>query len=339
MIRPIIVVVTFLFVVLLIIPTLVVQWMPSGVGQVKKDVVKLVSPKPEQINETTPQIHIAVYRTQLKKIENVPLENYIQGVIASEMPSEFELEALKAQALTARTYIIRRLVERDYSDTPEGSIVTDTEKHQVYQNEQELRERWGIDYEQKISRINQAVNETVGQVITYQGRPIDATFFSTSNGFTENSEEYWNQEIPYLRSVESPWDQASPRYQDQLRMSIKEFQEKLGVQLSIPVSNTTAIGEIVSRTEGNRVKEVKIGDKIFTGKEVRELLGLDSSHFEWQRDGGQVLIRTFGWGHGVGMSQWGANGMAEEGYAAEDIVKYYYQNIHVQDYRQWIAKK
>lgn len=338
MIRPIMIFISILLTVMLIIPTLIAYFLPADSGQVKPyPLLKLAPKKMEELKETEPLILVKVYRTKTKQIEQIPLEQYVRGVVASEMPAEFELEALKAQALAARTYIIRRMVEQDYSDAPEGAMVTDTEKHQVYQDEQELRERWGNQYVQKISRINRAVNETMGKVLTYEGRPIDATFFSTSNGYTENSEDYWNKEIPYLRSVESPWDKHSPRFQNEVRISLEEFQERLGVTLALPVSSGSGPGEILARTTGNRVKEVRIGDKMFTGKEIRESLGLDSADFSWRLENGEVVIQTYGWGHGVGMSQWGANGMAKQGYLAEDIVTYYYRDIQIQDYRQWIA--
>lgn len=338
MVRPIVVIVIVLLITLLIIPAVVVQFMPHGAGQVLNEKIELE--ELEQTKEQVPNIQIAVYRTSTGTIEKVPLESYIQGVVASEMPIEFELEALKAQALAARTYIIRRLVEKDLTDTPEGSVVTDTEKHQVYQSESELQERWGIEYERKISRLNQAINETMGQVLTYEGRPINATFFSTSNGFTENSEDYWSTALPYLRSVASPWDKESPRYEEQVTISIENFQKNLGINnISISVSTNQTFSEVLSRTSGNRIKQVRIGDRTFTGKEVRELLDLSSSHFDWYLEDSQVVINTKGWGHGVGMSQWGANGMALEGYTSEQIVKYYYKDIRIEDYRQWIVKK
>lgn len=338
MVRPIVVIVILLLTALLIIPAVIVQFIPHGAGQVLNERVEL---EPQlTATDPLPNIQIAVYRTSTGTIENVPLESYIRGVVASEMPAEFELEALKAQALAARTYIIRRLVDKDLTDSPEGSVVTDTEKHQVYQNDAELQERWGIEYERKISRINQAINETVGQVLTYEGRPINATFFSTSNGYTENSEDYWSTAIPYLRSVASPWDQESPRYKEQITLSIGDFQKYLGLKnLSLSVGTNQSFSEVLSRTTGNRINQIKIGDQIFTGKEVRELLGLSSSHFEWKLEDSKVVINTLGWGHGVGMSQWGANGMAAEGYSYEQIVNYYYKDVQIQDYRQWLVKK
>jgi stage II sporulation protein D len=338
MVRPIVVVVIVLLTALLVIPAVVVQFIPHGAGQVLNERIEL---EPQiQTSHPLPNIQIAVYRTSSKTIENVPLESYIRGVVASEMPAEFELEALKAQALAARTYIIRRLVDKDLSDAPEGSIVTDTEKHQVYQSETELQERWGIEYERKISRINQAINETVGQVLTYEGRPINATYFSTSNGYTENSEDYWSTALPYLRSVASPWDKDSPRYKEQIKMGIEDFQKYLGINnIALPAGTNQSFGEVLSRTTGNRINQIQIGDQIFTGKEVRELLDLSSSDFEWKLENSEIIISTIGWGHGVGMSQWGANGMAAEGHTYEQIVKYYYKDVQIQDYRQWIVKK
>lgn len=337
MLKPIGTLVAIVLICILIIPAIVVQFVPQkNVGQVQERIELQES----ESDKLAPVINIAVYREAQDKIEKLTLENYIRGVVAAEMPTEFELEALKAQALAARTYIIRRLVDKDFSDVPEGAVVSDTIRHQVYLSDEELRERWGLDFERNMGRINQAVNETMGQVLTYEGKPITATFFSTSNGFTENSEEYWNAEIPYLRSVESPWDVESPKYEEVMNMSIEDFQQRLGVELAQPASTAQEpLIEIISRTAGNRVKEVKVGEKTFSGKELREKLDISSSHFDMQLKDREVVIRTKGWGHGVGMSQWGANGMAKEGYAAEDIVKYYYTGIDVQDYREWIVKK
>jgi stage II sporulation protein D len=326
-----------LLVILLIVPSVLAHFLPREEGQAVQEYVPLQHSETKK-NDSF-DIMVRVYRTESKAIEKVPLEEYVRGVVASEMPYDFELEALKAQAMAARTYMIRRMVDKDFSDTPKGADVRDDAGHQVYQNEAELREKWGYSYEERISRINRAVNETRGLVITYEGRPIDATFFSTSNGFTENSEDYWGQKIPYLRSVESPWDKTSPRYKDQMQFSLAEFQDKLGIELAMPASPGQPFAEIVSRTEGNRVKEVKIGDKTFTGRQIRELLGLPSSDFSWQVEGDAVVITTTGYGHGVGLSQFGANGMAKEGKKAEEIVKYYYQGVEVEDYRKWVVKK
>ncbi|MBO8165418.1 MAG: stage II sporulation protein D [Brevibacillus sp.] len=283
---------------------------------------------------TTEDLPIHVYRTEKERVETVPLGLYIEGVVAAEMPAEFELEALKAQALAARTYIIRRLVSGRFDDIPEGAHVLDTVKHQAYLDEEQRRQRWGSDYEWKSSKIRQAVRETAGMILTYQGEPIDATFFSTSNGFTEDAHDYWNEPIPYLRSVASPWDQESPRFEHRMVIPTDKLEEKLGTRLDLQASTGGSWYTVLERTAGNRVGRVRIGSKVFTGREVRERLGLPSSSFSMQLVSGNVVINTKGYGHGVGMSQWGANGMAKDGKRAEQIVKYFYQGVELQDYRQ-----
>ena len=283
------------------------------------------------------QIPISVYRTAEKKVDIVPIEEYITGVISAEMPADFEIEALKAQAMAARTYIIRRLAGKNFSDVPEGAHVTDTEQHQVYMDSQQQKERWGSDYDWKIRKVRQAVVETQGQVLTYEGKPIDATFFSTSNGFTENSEEYWAQKIPYLRSVQVPWDKKSPKYEGTQSFTLKQLEEKLGTKIALQASTPDKGIKITEKTTGNRIAKLQIGDAIFTGRAFREKLNLPSSAFDIQvQQDGTIHITTFGYGHGVGMSQWGANGMAKEGKKADDIVKYFYQGIAIEDYHQWI---
>ncbi|MFD2368419.1 stage II sporulation protein D [Brevibacillus sp. GCM10020057] len=283
-----------------------------------------------------PPLFIKVYRTEKKAVETIPLETYVAGVVAAEMPAEFELEALKAQAMAARTYIVRRLSEGKLDDVPQGAQVLDTVQHQVYIDDSQRRERWKDQYAWKNQRILQAVQETAGIVLTYEGKPIDATFFSTSNGFTENSGEYWDKAIPYLKSVPSPWDIQSPRYEETVVMTTAELEKNLGIKLAQEASTNGAWYQIESRTTGNRVGKISIGGKEFTGREFREKLNLNSSSFTMEMRGNQVYITTKGYGHGVGMSQWGANGMAKSGKNAEQIVKYFYQGISLQNFTKII---
>lgn len=278
-------------------------------------------------------IIIPVYLTQEKRIERVALEHYVRGVLAAEMPVEFELEALKAQAIAARTYIIRRIAERDFSQVPvQEAWVTDTIVHQAYLTDKQLKGKWGLfEYAANMDKLNRAVNETKGMIITYADKPIVASFFSTSNGYTENSEDYWSEYIPYLRSVPSPWDRSiSPKYQETVSMNYSDFLGKLGLSGVTAVSTGNSEIRIIEKTEGNRIKKVTIGGKIFTGREVREKLGINSSQFTWKRDGSKIEFTTFGYGHGVGMSQWGANGMAKEGKNAAEILTYYYKGVSLQ---------
>lgn len=277
---------------------------------------------------------IAVFRTKTAVIEQTDFEDYIIGVIASEMPADFSLEALKAQALTARTYILKLMLTPADTNLPDGAIVTDTVMHQVYHNDSELQKMWGNDYDWKITRIREAVQETRNQIITYEGAPITATFFSTSNGFTENSEDYWQNVFPYLRSVESPWDLSSPRYIAEKTFSAQQFYEALGVRL--PGDGT--IGQISARTESGRVATVLINGQTFTGREIREKLDLDSSDFQWKRSGDSVVIETKGWGHGVGMSQYGADGMAKAGKNYQEIIKHYYNGVEISSLEPYLAR-
>ncbi|MEW8987197.1 MAG: stage II sporulation protein D, partial [Bacillus sp. (in: firmicutes)] len=252
-------------------------------------------------------------------------DNYVTGVVASEMPATFELEALKAQALTARTYIVRQMISSEKLEVPDGALVTDTVQHQVFKNEEELRKIWGKDYSWKIEKIRKAVQETSGQILTYEGSPIDATFFSTSNGYTENAESVWQGALPYLKSVESPWDLNSKEFNGQKVVSVSDFERLLGVK----VGSGDTIGKVVERTSSNRVSRVDFNGTVLTGQDIRTKLELKSTDFTWERKGNQIVINTKGYGHGVGMSQYGANGMAQEGKNYVDIAKYYYQGVEV----------
>jgi stage II sporulation protein D len=276
---------------------------------------------------------IPVYLSKQQKVEIVPLEDYVRGVVAAEMPAEFELEAMKAQAIAARTYMVRRIVSKDFSNVPvKEAWVTDTIAHQAYLSEEDIRkkEASSASFASNLEKIDRAVQETKDLILTYDGQPINATFFSTSNGFTENSEDYWGDVIPYLRSVPSPWDiKLSPQYKATVKLSYKELQAKLSVgAISSSPGKPNSI-KVLSWTAGHRIKTISIGGKTFTGKDVREKLGLNSSQFQWTWRGSDLEITTFGYGHGVGMSQWGANGMAKEGRTAQNILQYYYHGVSI----------
>ncbi|MBW4081700.1 stage II sporulation protein D [Paenibacillus sp. S150] len=297
--------------------------------------------------EEAPQPQVSVYLSHSGQIETLPLEDYVSGVVAAEMPADFELEALKAQAVAARTFIVRRLLAGDRSGVPvPGADVTDTVSHQAYVSGDVLEREWAHGGKSAgLAKVRRAVLETRGVVMTYQGQPITASFFASSGGYTENSEDYWSSAVPYLRSVASPWDQQiTPNLAVTYTFSNSELIEKLGLadiilpasgdvaasSLAKPVTSSTSSGlpvEVLSLTAGHRVKEISIGGTVFTGREVREKLGLRSSQFTWKRQGGKVQITTYGNGHGVGMSQWGANGMAKGGSTATQILKHYYSGI------------
>ncbi|WP_268238758.1 stage II sporulation protein D [Paenibacillus segetis] len=304
-------------------------------------VAKATAPKallPSFLVPMAPELSVRVHLTHTGVVETLPLEEYVTGVLAAEMPAEFELEALKAQAIAARTFIIRRLAAGDTSGVPAlDADVTDTVAHQAYLSKQDL-EQWVLSGKsEQLAKLERAVQETSGLIMTYQGQPITASFFSASGGYTENSEEYWTTQIPYLRSVPSPWEATiDPGFKETVTLPISEMFGKLGLRVPARSASTSVEQEtrtmnklfkILSVTTGHKVKDISIGGKVFTGREVREKLKLRSSQFTLALDGENVNITTYGYGHGVGMSQWGANGMAKEGYTCTQILKHYYTGI------------
>lgn len=268
-------------------------------------------------NDSSTQV--SVVRSEGNSVEKVELEEYVVGVVASEMPADFEMEALKAQAVAARTYVMKSLKD--------SNEITDTTKNQVYQNLEDLKEVWQDKYEEKLAKIQEAVNSTAGQVITYEGELITASFFSTSNGYTESAKDVWGEDVPYLQSVASPWDKDTKKFLVEEVLSVSDVEQKLGISIS-----DGQVGTIISYTEGNRIKEISFGEKILTGKEVREKLGIRSADFNMEKIGDEVTVTTRGYGHGVGMSQYGANALAQNGKSYEDILHYYYSGIEIDLY-------
>ena len=253
-------------------------------------------------------------------ITKVPLEEYVIGVLAGEMPTSFELEALKAQAVAARSYVMRRVLANQNKEYD----VVDSVTNQVYVDKETLKNKWQNTFEERYQKLETAVSETIGEYLEYDGNIIDAMFFSTSTGATENSEEIFVSKVPYLRSVASTWDEAvSPVFSEDYTFSYPDFVKKLNVpnqKLNVQITETTSTG---------RIKNIKINGVTFTGTEVATLLGLRSNYFTITETNNEIKINTKGYGHGVGMSQYGALGMAKEGYTYDEILKYYYQGVEI----------
>lgn len=312
--------------------------------QIRNDPKKLLYAP--AVEDKLPEPEISVYLTKSQRVETVPLETYVKGVVAAEMPLDFERAALEAQALAARTYIVRRLWLNDRTGVPvDGAIVTDTQNHQVYRSEEEMKQLLR-DNKAGWTKIEQAVQNTKGKVIVYGDEPIEALFFSTSNGYTEDSEEVFPAEVPYLRSVASPWDkEGSPRVRETVEMTLSRLYTQLGVD-SIAASgfNSNMNAEqnpirVTEWTEGRRVKQFLVGNLKLTGEEVRHKLGLRSASFDIHIDKSKVTITTYGSGHGVGMSQWGAQGMAKAGKTARQIVEHYYSGVRIEEVSKLVNSK
>ena len=265
--------------------------------------------------------YIRVKRNQTNIIETIPLESYIVGVLAGEMPIDFDLEALKAQAVASRSYALKRM---EYNKDKEYDVV-DTILNQVYLDEEYLKNAWGNNYVKNINKLRKAVNETIDEYLEYNGSIVDAMFFSTSNGYTEDSELVFNFECDYLRSVDSPWDEeVSSAYLTTKTISLTEFYDKLNLSYDKNLNI-----EIIKRSNTNRILLLKINNQEFSGTDVYNKLSLRSTDFTIELYGDTIKITTKGYGHGVGMSQYGALGMAKKGYTYEEILKHYYQNVSI----------
>lgn len=250
------------------------------------------------------------------EVVQLNLEEYLIGVVAAEMPASFNIEALKAQAVVARTYTLK-LIES-------GRVITDDISTQVYKNNSELKSMWGPSYNMYYNKIRNVVSSTKGMCIKYNGVLIDAVYHSTSNGYTEDSVNVWGNNIPYLKSVTSPWDTSAPSF---LRSQTIDF-EKITNMLETDFNNSSSI-EIISRDDSNRISKIKFNENIYSGVEIRNKLGLRSADFDFDITGEGVVFTTRGYGHGVGMSQYGANAMAKVGYSYEQILKHYYSGVEI----------
>jgi len=265
--------------------------------------------------------YIRVKRLKKNIIEKIPLEEYIVGVLAGEMPISFELEALKAQAVASRSYALKRI---EYNKDKDYDVV-DSILNQVYLDETHLKDAWGLNYVKNINKLRTAVNETLDEYLEYNNKVVDALFFSTSNGYTENSENVFNFKSDYLKSVYSPWDKdVSSAYKYSKTMNLIDFYKKL----NLPYNKNLNI-EILKRSTTNRILLLKINNIEFKGTDVYNKLSLRSTDFEIELLGDTVKIATKGYGHGVGMSQYGALGMALEGYSYEEILTHYYQDTKI----------
>ena len=232
-------------------------------------------------------------------LDKAKLENYVIGVVAAEMPATFSVESLKAQAVAARTFAYKKIINNklDYNNLS-------TDKGQAYITVDEMKKKWGLKFDEYYKKIVNAVISTKNEIILYNDEVINAYYFSISNGKTEDS-SYVFGDLNYLVSVESPWDKNYSSYSDSVNMSFNEFK------------NT------------NHVEEIVINNKKYTGVEFRKLLNLKSTDFEIEINDINIKITTKGHGHGVGMSQYGANSMAIEGKNYEDIIKYYYKDVKI----------
>ena len=278
--------------------------------------------------------NIKLLNTKTGEVEVIPLEKYLLGVVSAEMPASFEEEALKAQAIVARTYTLYSIQK---SKKHENADICDSSSCcQAWISKEDRLAKWEEDArKENWNKILEAVSETKGKVIKYNGDLIDAFFHSNSGGKTEEPVNGWGgTNYPYLQSVETSGEDAYSQYSSQVTISKTDFVNKIKEKHSdfeIDFSKDEAI-KITEYTESGRVKTIKVGNLNLSGVEIRSILNLKSTNFKFEINGEEIKFEVIGYGHGVGMSQTGADSLAKEGKGYEEIIKHFYTGVEITDF-------
>lgn len=295
-----------------------------------------LAPPPEQAAEN---INIHLYVSSTRQVVTISLEEYLKGVLAAEMPADFDLEALKAQAVAARTYAVKRarIFGGQGCDSSPLADVCDNPAHcQAWLPTAELQAKWGmIDYHTYWDKISQAVDATANEIITYQGVAIDPVFHSTCGGETEDAGNVWQKSEPYLVPVKCTYCQDSPKLVTDQSFSLAAFVSAVhGLDGAIAVtaqkiSAGAAALTIESKSESGRALQLSVGGKSIKATDLRYALGLNSTRFSFKVEDNQIIFHVIGYGHGVGLCQYGANGMAKAGKTYQEILQFYYQGTMI----------
>ncbi len=284
-----------------------------------------------QGSQTKPQQEetIAVFRTASGKNENITMFEYICGSVAAEMPLAYDEEALKAQAIACYTNALR--LKKSDKNPDDGNITDNTSVHQGYIDEAQRKEKWGKDFEKYEKKLQEAVKAVSGKAIYYDGKLCVAAFCAISNGKTEAAQNIWGSAVPYLVSVDSSGDKLSPGYASTVSYEEKDFLKILKEQGINTESIKTLEGiiEITSKSSTGTVLKCKIAGKEFTGEEVRKLFSLRSPTFTVKGNKNAVTFIVSGYGHGIGLSQYGSDYLAKQGYTYDEILKHYYTGIQI----------
>ena len=267
-----------------------------------------------------------------EEVEEVDLEQYLYHVVSAEMPADFELEALKAQAIVARTYTIYKINNKKHENS---DICDDSTCCQAWVSKEDRLARWEESKrESNWQKIEQCVQETRGKIVTYNKEPINAFFHSNSGGRTELPVNVWGgSDFPYLQVVETAGEEGYKQYASEVELSKEELLEKLKekyADIQIDFAKDEEI-KILEYTDSNRVKTVQFGNHQLSGVETRTLLGLKSTNFEISKEAETIKFKVKGYGHGVGMSQTGADTLAKQGKNYEEIIHHFYANVEIQE--------
>lgn len=267
---------------------------------------------------------IRVLRTSSGKIENVDMKTYVVCCVASEMLPTYEKEALKAQAVVSYTYALY-LMSEPYNDT--ADISDDSSVHQAYKSKKEIKEKWGDKYDEYIEQIENAVSEVEGEYLTYEGEIIKPAYHAMSSGRTNSAVDVWGSDIPYLKSVTSDGDRLSPKFISTYDFSEIEMKKTLSGICSKTI-DSISVGETLTNS-GGYVKNIEISGVSFTGESIRKAFSLRSGAFTLTQEGDTFTFTCTGYGHGVGMSQNGAQYMAKNGSTYDEILYHYYTGIEI----------
>ena len=275
---------------------------------------------------------IKLYHTKTGDVEELPIDEYLYGVVSSEMPVKYEIEALKAQAVVARTYTIYQITHNTGKHS-DADVCDNYACCQAWISKEDRFAKWDEkDAENKWEKIGNAVDSTQGKVITYNGDVIDAFFHSNSGGITETASNVWGgQNFPYLKSVETSGEDEYSEYNSEVEISKDELTNKLKEkhsEIEINYEEDDVI-KIIEFTESGRVKKIKFGNVEIAGTEARTILGLKSTNFNFEIRDNSVIFFVKGYGHGVGMSQTGADSLAKQGSSYEEIIKHFYSNVEI----------
>lgn len=275
-----------------------------------------------------PSDTVSVYIKSEDKVEEMAINDYLKCVVAAEMPVDFNEEALKAQAVAARTYLVSHMQGEPSEEHKGADVCSDYAHCQAYISEEERTASWGDAAKANWEKINGAVEATDGLIIKYDNKPISAVFHSTSSGKTERAADVWGEDIPYLQSVDSQGDERSPKYTSEVRLSIDEF-KRIASENIEGVNWDNGLYSNIERSDAGGIITLDIGGQNIKGTKFRSMFDLNSTNAEINEGGGAVTMSVRGYGHGVGMSQYGANYLAGEGMGFEDILKSYYTGVKI----------
>jgi len=309
---------TFIFTLIFIFPIILGLCFPRSISSV---------PKINNGYSDAPDYTVTCLDTKTNTVSEVNLEEYLTGVLAAEMPASYESEALKAQAVAARSYILYK-VNKENPEHPNASICTNPSHCKGWLSEADAKSKWDSNEQTKYwQKLRSAVKSTEGQYLVYENNIVEACFFSSGGSRTENSEDVWQASLPYLRSVENPEPIDSTLSQSVFTND--DFMKKITPHLDSSPPDDAPVFSDIQRTDGGSVATINVCGKIFKGTEIRSIFGLKSANFTVKTDNNTVTFDVIGNGHGVGMSQKGANQMAKDGKNYTEILSHYYTNIQI----------